>query len=380
MSFDLSLREVLAERIYGNPVSLWLIAAAVFVASFAVLLVVRHVVTGRLARLAARTQTAVDDLLVDIFRRTRPVYLLVLTFCAASLFLTLPEGVRQGIRYAAVLAVALQAARWGNGIIKFWTDRISVRRGTDAASATSATTVMALSYVARGALFLLLLLLALDNLGINITALITGLGIGGIAVALAVQNILSDLFGALTIVLDKPFQVGDAIVVDTVEGTIEHVGLKSTRVRASSGEQVIVPNANLLQSRIRNFQRLVERRAVMRLRVAYGTPPETIERIPAMLREIVSAQEQVRFDRSHFTGIGDSSLDFETVYFVTSSDYALFMNTQQAIYLAVLRRFRGEGVELALPTRAVVERLVAGDGQSASGGGASTAVAGTAAA
>lgn len=368
MDFDFSLREILASRFYGNPVSLWLIAAAVFVGSFALVLVVRHVVTSRLAKLAERTQTMVDDLVVDVVRRTRPFYLLVLTFAAASLFLVLPEGVRQGIRYAAVLAVALQAARWGNGIIDFWTTRLAARRtGRDSGSAT---TMIAVGYVARAGLFALLLLLALDNLGINITALVTGLGIGGVAVALAVQNILSDLFGALTIALDKPFGVGDGISVDNnVEGTIEHIGLKSTRIRAYSGEQIIVPNANLLQSRIRNFQRLVERRAVLRLRTAYGTPPETIERIPAMLREIVSAQEQVRFDRSHFVGIGESSLDFETVYYITSSDYTLFMNTQQAVSLAILRRFRSEGVELALPTRAVVERDggAPGDGRRAVG-------------
>lgn len=358
MSFDFSLREVLAARLYGNPVSVWLIAAAVFVGSFAVLMVVRHLVTVRLARLAERTQTAIDDLGVDFFRRTRPFYLLLLCFAASALLLALPEGIRQGLRYLTVVVVALQTARWGNGLIDFWTKRFAARPAPGGAAGASTTTVIAIGYVARAGLWLLLLLLALDNLGINITALVTGLGIGGIAVALAVQNVLSDLFGALTIVLDKPFAVGDAIVVDNVEGTVEHIGLKSTRVRSPSGEQIIVPNANLLQSRIRNFQRLVERRSVLRLRVAYGTPPEVIERIPAMIREIVSAQEQVRFDRSHFVGIAESSLDFETVYYVTSSDYALFMNTQQAINLAILRRFRTEGVELALPTRAVLERAL----------------------
>jgi len=366
VSFDFSLREVLAARFYGNPISLWLIAAALFVGAFTVLMVVRHVVINRLARLAERTQTALDDLGVDIFRRTRPFYLLVLSFTAASLLLTLPLGVREGIRYLAVVVVALQAARWGNGIIAFWTTRLAARRtGPDGGSAT---TMIAVGYVARAGLWVLLLLLALDNLGINITALVTGLGIGGVAVALAVQNVLSDLFGALTIVLDKPFAVGDGIAVDTVEGTVEHIGLKSTRVRAYSGEQIVLPNANLLQSRIRNYQRLVERRAILRLRVAYGTPPEVVERVPAMLREIVSAQEQVRFDRSHFTGIGESSLDFETVYYITSSDYNLFMNTQQAVHLAILRRFRTEGVELALPTRALVQRALQedGDGRAAS--------------
>src|SRR5215208_4818570 len=171
----------------------------------------------------------------------------------------------------------------------------------------------------------------------------------------------------LLLVLDKPFAVGDGIAVDTVEGTVEHIGLKSTRVRAYSGEQIVLPNANLLQSRIRNYQRLVERRAILRLRVAYGTPPEVVERVPAMLREIVSAQEQVRFDRSHFTGIGESSLDFETVYYITSSDYNLFMNTQQAVHLAILRPFGPGVVGPALPTRAFVQGARREDGNGRAG-------------
>ena len=167
----------------------------------------------------------------------------------------------------------------------------------------------------------MLALVALNRLGYDVTALITGLGVGGIAIALAVQNVLGDLFAALAIVLDKPFVVGDAITVDTMTGTVEHVGLKTTRIRSVNGEQLIFSNADLLKSRIRNFKRMQERRIVFTIGVSYDTPPDTVARIPAMIREAVEAQQQVRFDRSHFMSYGDSALSFETVYFVLTADY-----------------------------------------------------------
>ena len=205
-------------------------------------------------------------------------------------------------------------------------------------------------------LWVMLALVALNRLGFDVTALITGLGVGGIAIALAVQNVLGDLFAALAIVIDKPFVVGDSITVDTMTGTVEHVGLKTTRLRSVNGEQLIFSNADLLKSRIRNFKRMEERRVLFLISVTYDTPPDTVERIPTMLREAVESQKQVRFDRSHFVSYGDSSLNFETVYFVTTADYLTYADINQAVNLAIYRRFAAEKIDFAYPTRTLFVR------------------------
>jgi small-conductance mechanosensitive channel len=194
-------------------------------------------------------------------------------------------------------------------------------------------------------------LLALDNLGFDITALVAGLGIGGIAVALAVQSVLGDLFASLSIVLDKPFVIGDFIIVDQYLGTVEHVGLKTTRIRSLSGEQVIFSNSDLLTSRVRNFKRMYERRIVFEVGVTYQTSYENVAAIPSMIRSIIEAQGETRFDRSHFKSYGDSSLVYETVYYVRSPDFNVYMDTQQAINLALYQEFAKRGIDFAYPTR-----------------------------
>jgi small-conductance mechanosensitive channel len=201
------------------------------------------------------------------------------------------------------------------------------------------------------------LLLVLDNMGINITALVAGLGVGGIAVALAVQSILGDLFASLSIVLDKPFVVGDFLIIDDYMGSVEHVGLKTTRLRSLTGEQLVLSNTDLLSSRIRNYGRMQERRALFTLGVTYQTPRDKLRQIPEIIREAIEASEKTRFDRSHFKSYGAYSLDFETVYYVLEPDYALYMDIQQAVNLAIHERFEAEGIEFAFPTQTLfVER------------------------
>ncbi|MEQ8215048.1 MAG: mechanosensitive ion channel family protein, partial [Smithellaceae bacterium] len=195
------------------------------------------------------------------------------------------------------------------------------------------------------------LLLILDNLGFNITSLVAGLGIGGVAVALAVQNILGDLFASLSIVIDKPFVVGDFIVIDQLRGTVEHVGLKTTRLRSLSGEQLIFSNNDLLKSRIQNFKRMTERRVVFGFGVTYQTPQDKLPLINGIVREIIEKQEHVNFDRVHFKEFGNSALNFEVVYIVKDQDYNLYMNIQQAINLEMFRRFQEEKIEFAYPTQ-----------------------------
>jgi small-conductance mechanosensitive channel len=197
-------------------------------------------------------------------------------------------------------------------------------------------------------------LLALDNLGVQIKPLLAGLGIGGIAIALAVQTVLSDVLASMSITLDKPFGVGDSLTIDDFQGTVEHIGIKSTRLRSISGEQIIIANADIIKARVRNFGRMGDRRAVFQFGVNYDTPTDVLAAIPAEVRKIVEAQANTRFDRCHFLTYGDTALQFELVYFMTKSDFALYADTQQAINLALLDRLRELKVQLAAPTRALV--------------------------
>jgi small-conductance mechanosensitive channel len=255
------------------------------------------------------------------------------------------------IRAVTILSLLFQAGTWITTGVTAWLDRYTQQElVTDRGAAT---TMRAMGFVAQLVIWVVLLMVALDNLGIDITTLIAGLGVGGIAVALATQNILGDLFASLSIVLDKPFVLGDFVIVDNLMGTVEHIGLKTTRVRSLWGEQVVFSNADLLKSRLRNFGRMQERRIVFRIGVTYQTPRAVVARIPGILREAITSQEKVRFDRAHFASFGDSSLDFEAVYYVLVPDFLPYMDTQQAINLKIMERFEEEGIEFAYPTRTV---------------------------
>jgi small-conductance mechanosensitive channel len=338
---------VLEYTFLHHPLSQWLQAGIVFAAMFLGLWALRLLVVQRLARLAERTTTDVDDLLVDLVRRTHVLFLAIVSVAVASE--ALEEGLSNKFKLFVVLASFLQAIRWGNGLIAYGAKHYAARMSITDPSAQA--TMSALKFMIRLALFVILVILALDNLGVKITGLITGLGISGIAIALAVQNILGDLFAALSIMVDKPFIVGDFVVVGEEKGNVEHVGLKSTRLRSVSGEQIIVANADLLKSRVRNFRRLVERRVVFVLSVTYDTTADQIARIPGIVKECVTAQPHTRFDRSHFFRYGESSVDIESVYYFLSPDFNAHMDARQAIFIDIYRRFEQEGIQFAYPTR-----------------------------
>lgn len=336
----------LGREIYGATSLQWLIAVAVLGGVYVTLSLVRRLLVRRLGSLASRTTTDWDDLIVQLVDRTRWYFLLLVAGYAATRVLPVPTDFVRVLRAIAVVVVLVQAGVWGNGIFGFAAEHYSRQRAT-ADSGTRAT-IQALGYASRFVLWSLLIITALQNFGINVTALVTGLGIGGIAIALAVQNILGDLFAALAIVLDKPFVVGDSIQVDSVNGTIEHVGLKTTRVRSVSGEQIVISNAELLKSRIRNFKRMEQRRAVFNLDLAFDTAPEKLTAIPALVQRVIEAQPDVRFDRSHLLTIAETGLRIETVYFVLDPDYNRYADIQHAINIEVLKQLSAARVDLAL--------------------------------
>lgn len=340
----------LLEGIYlGNTVQDWLIAVGILIGAFLLLSSVKRILISRLSRLAAITAHDFDDLLVAVLKNTKTFILFATSTYLASTILTLkPTLTGPGLKLL-VLTLLLQGGFWVSAGITFWLEHSMQKRMDQDKS--SATTLTFLGFLARIALWTIVLLLMLDNLGVNVTGLVAGLGIGGIAVALAVQNILGDLFASLSIVLDKPFVIGDFVVVDTFSGTIEHIGLKSTRIRCLSGEQLIIANNDLLKSRVRNYKRMTERRIAFNLGVTYQTPLEKLSAAKKIVSDIIDRQEHARLDRVHFQAFGDSALNFEVVYFVTDPDYALYMDVQEQINLAIFSSFAQQGIEFAYPTQ-----------------------------
>lgn len=342
----------MSEVVLGNTLALWGGSLALALLAFGGLILLRRVLAGRIAAWARQTATEWDDILADAIRVTHSLTLLSVSVYAASRLLQLPDVAERGLDRLLFIALMLQVGRWGSALIQARMATRTVRSAREGNGA-STTHLGILAFVMRTALWVVVLLAMLNNLGFDITALIASLGIGGVAVALAVQNILGDLFASLSIALDKPFLVGDFIVVDNLMGTVKHVGLKTTRIQSLSGEELIVANNDLLKSRIRNFKHMDERRVVFSFGLTYNTAPEVLEALPEQLRAIITGIEQTRFDRAHFKSFGAYSLDFEVVYYVTSADFNLHMDIQQAINLALMRHLRALGVEFAFPTQSI---------------------------
>lgn len=343
--------ELLNTIYYGNTVQAWLIAVGVLIVVFAVLKIIQRAGISRLSKLSLLTHNKIDDLLVGILENTKFFFLVIASAYVASLTITLKPSVITVSQKVIVLVLILQGGFWAGAAVSFGLARNIEKRMDQDVSST--TTITFLGFVARVILWIIVLLSMLANLGVNVTGLITGLGIGGIAVALAVQNILGDLLASLSIVLDKPFVIGDFVIVDSHMGTIERIGLKTTRVRSLSGEQLIFSNNDLLKSRIRNYGRMAERRVLFSFGVIYQTSLEKLRMIKEMVTEIINSQEGTRFDRAHFKEYGDSSLNFEVVYYVTNPDYNLYMDIQERINQEIFRRFDEEGIEFAYPTRTI---------------------------
>lgn len=327
-----------------------LIAAGMAILAFIVLYAVRALLIRKLFQWSQRSATHWDDLLADIVAATHNLMLLALSLLVGLNNLELSSGLEKIIDNGFALVLLSQVGMWGHRAIRGWRD-IQLRQSKEAENGAAAINYGILSFVAELILWIILALMMLDNLGFNITTLVASLGIGGIAVALAVQNILGDLFASLSIALDKPFVAGDFIVIDNMMGTVKHVGLKTTRIQSLSGEELVFSNADLLKSRIRNYKRMAERRIVFQIGVVFDTSPEKLRKTSEILREVVQSQPNVRFDRAHFKSIGASSLDFEVVYYVLDPDYTHYMDTQQTINLTLMERFADAHIEFAFPTQ-----------------------------
>ncbi|MFO0830624.1 MAG: mechanosensitive ion channel family protein [Phycisphaerales bacterium] len=361
--------DVLQRAVLGHTVQQWIYAGATAACILLLFYLVRPILFRLVRRLSRKTQTRLDDMAAELIKDIRWWWVLVIAIAAGAMFLTgVPAGGGQAeltradlphwLRVTVVAVTALQFLLFTRILVNYALDYMLRKNrqpdGTPDPAVQNSLGVM--RFLIMLGLAIAIILVAMENLDIKVTPILTGLGIGGIAVALAVQNILGDVFASLTIVLDKPFQVGDAITVGDKSGTVERIGIKTTRLRATSGEELVFGNSDLLSSRVQNFKRMQERRVAFTLGVVYELPPEKLRSIPGLVKDAVQSASKVRFDRCHFSRFNAYSLDFECVYFVTTSDYLTYMDAQQVIYLAIVERFAGEGIAFAYPTQAQVQR------------------------
>jgi small-conductance mechanosensitive channel len=304
---------------------------------------------GRMAsRMAAEPHWSA--ILAKVVARTNIFFIIMCSAQLVAEHAETPGAILRVIHILFVIAAAIQGAIWARELILGY---ISHRAGVDDEHSTLASAISIIRLLVTVALFAIAIILILSNLGVNVTGLVAGLGIGGIAIGLAAQGIFGDLFAALSIIFDKPFRRGETITFGNPPstGTVERIGLKSTRIRAVNGEEVIMSNANLLNALVQNWTRLQRRRALMILQLVYRTPPEVLERLPDELRAIVERQPLARFDRAHITAFNVSSIDLELVFFVEAPDLPDFLQTRQAVMLGILRRFAELDVEFAYPTQ-----------------------------
>lgn len=347
------MQEIFGLTFAGNHVQAWVRAAAWVVGAVLLMKIILPLVIRRMSQWAEGTTTRWDDALVQALRAIRWFLVALVALHPASNELDLRPSAERWISGIATVAFFLQLGLSASAFIRGWI--VNVRQDSLEKDPSTTSALSILSFIARTVAWALLLLLLLDNLGFDVNALVAGLGIGGIAIGLALQNILSDLFASLSIVLDKPFQVGDFVVIDDFSGTVENIGLKTTRLRSLSGEVLVFSNGDLTKSRLRNYKLMRERRIPFTFGLSFAATPEQLEQVPGAVKKVVDAQEQARFDRAHFTGFSGASLDFEVVYWMRTPDYAAYRDVQQAVSLGMMREFATIGVEFAASSRTVLQ-------------------------
>jgi small-conductance mechanosensitive channel len=326
-----------------------LLSLGVFFLSLAFLKVFKTIIIGRLKKLSKITKTDFDDVLIEIINKIKSYFYLFIALYFSLKYLSLPETFGRVIDGLFVVVVAFQLAKSAEVLIVYGAKKMT-QGGKEKVGPKDERQTHVISLVLKILLWAFVLLSVLSNLGINVTSLIAGLGISGVAIAFALQNILGDIFSSFSIYFDKPFIEGDFIIVGGDMGTVKKIGIKSTRLQTLQGEELVISNKELTEARVHNYKRMSERRIVFSFGVAYETPLEKLKKIPQIVENIVSDVESARLDRAHFKEFGDFSLNYEVVYYVLVPDYNKYMDVQQEINIALKEKFKEEGIEFAYPT------------------------------
>lgn len=363
------MEEILQLSFIGNTVWEWLVGAGAFLAVLAVLYIFRSFLIYKLHRICRKTETDLDDLVIQGIKAVHWPFYVIASFFVGLKFVSVPDIVSDIIYYILLIAVVYYMVRFLEKMIDWGINKVmegkkeekeevssgekSETESGQEEEAEQAGIVRLMATLAKIILWAGALALLLANMGYDITSLVAGLGIGGIAIALALQNLLGDLFSSLSIYLDKPFQPGDFINVGANYGTVKHVGVKTTRIETLQGEELVVSNSQLTSSEVKNFGVMEHRRIPFTVGVVYGTEKEKLEKIPDLIKQVINQQNNTEIERVHFKAFGDYSLIFEAVYYVQTADYIEYMDIQEQINLGIVEKFEQEKIEMAFPTQTI---------------------------
>lgn len=326
------------------------LAIVLFVASVMLIWLFRLVIISRLKALSARTETELDDAVIKAIEAVGwPLYVLVALYVALRpIAIAVPESVSRALWYIILIVAPFYVVRAAQQLIDAGASHLVKKRE---ALQENTAIIDLLGRLAKILLWVIAVLLVLSNLGYNVSTLLAGLGIGGLAIAIALQSVLADIFAAFTIYFDKPFQAGDFITFSGEKGTVKHIGIKSTRIQTLDGDELVVSNKKLTDAMVHNYKHMERRRIVFSFGVTYDTPVVKLKKIPGFVREILATLPVVELDRVHFKQLGDFSLNFEVAYYVNDPAYAVYMDTQQAINLELMKALKKEKIEFAFPTQ-----------------------------
>jgi len=347
------LNTFLGYEIWNNSGQDYLTALVMVFVGVIVLKIFKNLVLLKLKKLAAKTSTDIDDLIINILNRMRwPLYFLISVYIAQQT-LTLPSIVQQLFNYAMLIGVTYYIIRAILALLDYGTAKVTQKREKDE-KVHEAHVIKTLASITKGVVWAVAILMVLSNLGFNVTTLVAGLGIGGLAIAFAFQKILEDIFSSISIYFDKPFEVGDFIIIGEHLGVVKRIGIKSTRIQALQGEEIIISNRELTSTRIQNFKQMEKRRIAFKFGVVYDTSNLKLKKAVEIVTNVVGKAEHAELDRVHFKEFGDFSLNFEVVYYLDSREYNIYMDTQQEINLGLKEGFEKEKIEFAYPTQTIL--------------------------
>lgn len=345
---------IFQEFMANNSLESYFTAIAVFVALLVLLKIFQTLVLSRLNKLAVKSKNKVDDLAIEIFKSIKPPFYVLLSLYIGFRMLFLTEFIGKAINVLFLILIVYEVIRAISRIIDFAVDSYIAKDKADDGEVENLSLMRALKVILKAIVWISGFLVVLSNLGIDIWSLVAGLGIGGLAIALALQSILEDVFSSFSIYLDKPFKVGDYIVIGENSGTVKNIGLKTTRLTSLTGEELIIPNKELTATRVQNFERLQERRAELYFGVTYNTAQEKLEKIPNIVEEVVKQHSDMEFIYCYFSEFADSSLNYESAYNIKTTDYTEYVKAKERVNLAINKRFKEESIEFAFPTQTVI--------------------------
>lgn len=345
------MREILNYQYFGNNVKEYLLSLAVFIASLIILYVFKKTILRKAKKITQKTKIDIDDLFFEILDSINWPFYFVVSVFVTSKFLILTGVIGKIINYLTLIVVTYYFARAVMAVIDYGFDKLEKKRNEDEEEAGASFGLI--RKTVKIMLWLIVGILVLQNLGYEITALVTGLGIGGVAIAFALQNVLTDIFASFSIFFDKPFKVGDFIVIGKDAGTVKRVGIKSTRLETLQGEELVISNKELTETRVHNYKRMKKRRVSFNIGIIYETSNEKLKKIPEIINKIIENTEKTDVEWVRFKKFGDFSLIYEVVYYLNSEDYNEYMDVRQKINLDIKEKLEEASIEMAYPTQAL---------------------------